>query len=313
MGSSRGSSLPSRRCCRRRLQFPIVLVSGNSRIKDPSTNRNLMQSNELKLYSRSKDNIWTDPHIAQQMLAAHLDLSHDAATRNAETVQDTIDWIHSISDGNRDLIDLGCGPGIYATRFHDLGYRVTGVDVSQTSISYAVEKAEKENKKILYRVINYVEEPLQGNFDLAVCIYCDFGALIPGEQAAFLANVRSVLDEDGIFIFDVFGPRLRESKREERTWTIHRQSGFWSPHPHIELCENVHFEKEMAWGSRTIILEEGNPRSREYITWDSYYTREKLSRLLEENGFILEEVRTDLIQSNSFTSGDVLFIKARKA
>lgn len=272
----------------------------------------MMQINKLELFSNGRNELWTDPHIAKQMLSAHLDLANDAATRNAEAIEDTINWIDSVSEGKRKLIDLGCGPGIYTNAFHDRGYRVTGIDISANSIQHAVRQAKQSNKPICYQVKNYIEEPLEGDYNLAVCIYCDFGALIPREQEAFLANVRSVLDEDGILIFDVFGTGLNLRKQETRTWTYHPEPGFWSPFPHLELSEVLHFKKAMAWGHRTLIIEEGNLDHKEFVTWDSYFTEEEISQLLKENGFALELVKTDLIKSNSFASDAVMFLKARK-
>lgn len=95
----------------------------------------LMLSNTLTLYQRGSHNLWTDTHIAQHMLKAHLDYTHDAASRNIRTIQRTVTWIDAVSEGKRTLIDLGCGPGIYTQAFADRGYTVTGVDISAQFLS----------------------------------------------------------------------------------------------------------------------------------------------------------------------------------
>jgi SAM-dependent methyltransferase len=319
-------SLMTRETTSDQVQLPQVPIAAGRHPDSPkslecriSSNQNpacmnpgKMHSNKLELYARGRNNLWTDPHIAKQMLSAHLDPSHDAATRNADAIAETIDWIDSVSEGKRQLIDLGCGPGIYANAFYDRGYRVTGVDISANSINHAVAQAKRSNKAIRYQVGNYIEEPLEGIHNLAICIYCDFGALIPPEQEAFLANVRSILDEDGILILDVFGTGLSLAMEETRNWTLHPEPGFWSPLPHLELAESAHFPDAMAWGRRTLIIEEGSTACKEFITWDSYFTEGKIGRILEAAGFALELIKTGLIQSNSFTSDAVMFVKARK-
>ena len=51
------------------------------------------------------------------------------------------------------LIDLGCGPGQNAVRFAQLGYRVTGVDISPTAIDMANHRASQENLNIDFRMV----------------------------------------------------------------------------------------------------------------------------------------------------------------
>lgn len=272
-----------------------------------------MLKNDLELYARRADYIWTDPHLAKGMLAAHLDESHDAATRGPASVDATVAWIRQASEGRRRLLDLGCGPGVYARRFHDAGYAVIGVDISAGSIAYAKEAAAATGQAIEYRVADYLRDPLGGPYELATCIYCDLGALTPPERDAFLARVRGALSEGGLFFFDVFGPGLCARKREGRSWSAESGGGFWSPKPHIELSEERHFPAARAWGSRSVIIEEGAPGYKEFITWDTYYDEAAIEAVLEGAGFELEEIKTGLVAGNGFTSDDVLFVKARKA
>lgn len=271
-----------------------------------------MMSNTLQLYQRSSNNIWTDAHIAQNMLKAHLDYTHDAASRNRKAIQRTVDWIDGVAEGKRTLIDLGCGPGIYAQAFANLGYTVTGVDISSSSLAYAKHVALAANQPITYLCQDYVTTPLPGRYDLAICIYCDFGALIPPEQARFLKHVHAALAENGLLILDVFGPGLCRVCKEERSWRYQAAAGFWSATPHYELSEHLHFSAAKAWGHRTIILEEGGP-AKTYINWDQYYTEAEITGVLACNGFTVEVIQTDLVEENSFTSNDVLFVKARKS
>ncbi len=271
-----------------------------------------MIDEKLELYRRSKNNIWTDAHIAKQLLDAHLDFTHDAATRNSDTVERTIDWIVSTVRPRRNLLDLGCGPGIYTSRLYDRGFKVTGIDISQNSIAYARDQAVKAGKEIDYCVQDYVHEPIQGRYDVAICIYCDVGALVPDELELFLENVSSVLEVGGVFLFDVFGGGLCNRRQVGRSWTVHPEGGFWSSRPHMELSEDIHDQQQRTWGTRTVIIEEGVSEYKEYITWDLYYDEETLQRILNRHGFVVDEIKRDLISPNEFTSDDVLFVKARK-
>lgn len=268
-----------------------------------------MFSNELKLYQRSKDFLWTDEHISKNMLAAHLDPNHDAASRNINTIEKTIEWIaQRVPKGGR-IIDLGCGPGLYASILAKKGYEVTAIDISQRSISYAKKKALEDNLKIDYHCKDYINDDLGQGYDAAICIYCDFGALIPNEQERLLKIVSGILSKDGIFIFDVFKHGICDDKREYRDWYYSEESDFWCDGPHFVLEENKHFVENKAWASRTLILQDGVV-SKEYITWDLYYTEESIKELLVSNGFYVKSVKHDIVEKNKFTSNDVMFIEA---
>ena len=45
------------------------------------------------LYEPSPRNMWDDPHISKQMLAAHLDEGFDSATRKMGFVKESVGWI----------------------------------------------------------------------------------------------------------------------------------------------------------------------------------------------------------------------------
>lgn len=71
--------------------------------------------------------LWTDPHIARQMLAFHLDPHHDAASRRPGSIEGFVGWLDErLPLAGKKLMDLGCGPGLYAQRLAQRGAQVTG-------------------------------------------------------------------------------------------------------------------------------------------------------------------------------------------
>jgi 2-polyprenyl-3-methyl-5-hydroxy-6-metoxy-1,4-benzoquinol methylase len=52
-------------------------------------------------------------------------------------------WIHAELLGGTptDVLDLGCGPGLYTERLAALGHRCVGIDVSPASIAFARARA----------------------------------------------------------------------------------------------------------------------------------------------------------------------------
>ena len=264
----------------------------------------------LHLHARSDGVIWTDEHVARGLLEAHLDPSSDAASRNPVTIERTVAWIGALRPKRGRLLDLGCGPGLYAERFHDAGFAVTGIDISTLSLEHARQSAGRTGRDITYRHGNYLVDALGSGYDVAVCIYCDVGALLPSERAVLLDRVRAALRPGGAFVFDVHGRGLCRSLIEERRWTYEASSSFWSPRPHFVLEERVHFPEAQAWGSRTIVLDEGGP-AREFITWDHYFDDDQVTASLAEHGFEVDAIERALVLANDFASDDVLFVAAR--
>lgn len=128
-----------------------------------------------KLFELGDENIWTDPYISQRMLEAHLKTDYDAASRKVSTIRKTVECINSILPQNSKVLDLGCGPGLYAEQFAELGHSVTGIDINRNSIDYAIENAKKKDLEIKYINGSYFEITLDEQFDAVIMIYCDMG------------------------------------------------------------------------------------------------------------------------------------------
>ena len=84
----------------------------------------------------SHKTIWTDPHMAEQMLKTHLDPHTDLASYKSETIKAASEWMYKTFLENKDnpaYLDLGCGPGLYTSKIAEKGVRVSGIDFSENS------------------------------------------------------------------------------------------------------------------------------------------------------------------------------------
>ena len=124
----------------------------NTTISIPILNINelLRLQEKPEPFTPGNSSLWTDPYIAKQMLKAHLDPTLDAASRPPQMIDKTVDWVIQLLDLRLGdcILDLGCGPGLYASRMAQRGLKITGVDYSQNSISYAIKKAQEEGLQI---------------------------------------------------------------------------------------------------------------------------------------------------------------------
>lgn len=69
-----------------------------------------------------------------------------------------------------EVLDLACGTGEYSISLAHLGYKVTGVDISEQVISYAREKATKENVNIRFKLDDMLNISSENRYEGVVCI-----------------------------------------------------------------------------------------------------------------------------------------------
>lgn len=258
-----------------------------------------------KLYAPSTNKFWDDEHISKGMLAAHLNPNWDAATRKPEFLDKSVDWISEIAPScqYKLLLDLGCGPGLYAERFNSAGYSVTGVDFSKRSIAYAKEQTLLNKSTIEYHYQNYLTIDYIEQFDVITLIYCDYAALSITDRLILLRKVYEALKPNGKFIFDVFTPLMR--KKESHSWKYYKESGFFSEKPHICLESVYHYDDEDNTELRqSIVITEEAVNC--YNIWDHFFTKEALLSEIQTAGFNTFEFYGDIAGKEFSDSGETI-------
>ena len=255
---------------------------------------------------------WTDPHIARQMLASHLDPTTDGASRRPETIDRSANWIATSVGLHRGdcILDLGCGPGLYAERLAQADFQVTGVDFSQNSIDYAISQARVKKLPIQYRCQNYLELADKALYSAALLIYGDLCPLSPEKRARLLAIVRTALKPGGCFILDVTTPRLRQKYGLKNSWYAAGQ-GFWKPGPHLVLEQGFAYPDDLYLDQYIVI--EGDGKISVYRNWFQEYTPETIRAELAAGGFEIESLWGDLTGTPYTPDSEWIGIVARKS
>lgn len=237
---------------------------------------------------------WDDPHISKQMLAAHLDPQVDAASRRPQTIERSVQWLIDtlgLKPG-ASVLDLGCGPGLYASCLARAGLHVTGVDYSRRSIEHAVQFAEQNNLDVTYRYENYLGLQDENRYDAALLIYGDFCPLSPIQRSKLLGNLQRALKPGGAFVLDVTTRECRRKHGSRNGWRA-VQSGFWKPGPHLVLEQGFDYPKRSIWLDQFITIE-ADGKMTVYRNWFQDYTPEAISDELSAGGFVVESLWGDL-------------------
>jgi ubiquinone/menaquinone biosynthesis C-methylase UbiE len=262
------------------------------------------QMSKPDLYEKGNSELWTDTYISKQLLKVHLNTQVDLASRRVESIKKTADWILKNIPGDKvDILDLGCGPGLYAEIFAKNGHKVTGLDFSENSINHAIDSAKVKNLSIKYQKENYLELSLKDNsYDLVVLIFTDFGVLSPSDRQILLSQIKRVLRPGGLFIFDA----LRDTKLEEKIGPCDWESatsGFWGSEPYLRLSNSFLFEeRKVILYQHCLITESKDLKT--FRFWTHFFSHSDLSEILQKNSFSNIRFHDDVLPEGGIWNGD---------
>lgn len=234
------------------------------------------------------DNIpWHDPGFSARMLQEHLSQAHDAASRRLATIDRQVRWIHHSLLGGRPtrLLDLGCGPGLYASRLARLGHSCTGIDYGPASIEYAVETARRERLDCTYHLADMRTAEYGGPYGLAMLIYGEFNIFRPADAALILARVHRALAPGGLLLLEPHtAAMVEELGREPSTWYA-AESGLFSDRPHIQLEEHHWDGERRAATTRHYTIDAATGEVARYASSMQAYADGEYRSLLEAHGY----------------------------
>ncbi|MEM7590317.1 MAG: class I SAM-dependent methyltransferase [Cyanobacteria bacterium P01_A01_bin.83] len=106
-------------------------------------------------------------------------------------------------DKNTNILDIGCGTGRHAIELATRGYQVTGIDLSESQLARAKEKASAQNLEIDFALHDARKLTYINKFDLVIML-CEGGfSLMETDEMNFqiLRNASNALKPQGKLIF----------------------------------------------------------------------------------------------------------------
>lgn len=101
------------------------------------------------------------------------------------------------------ILDVGCGTGRHSIELTKRGYQVTGIDLSESQLARAREKAAQHKLAIDFRQLDARHLPFSNEFDAAIMLCEGSFPLMETDEMNFeiLKSVTQALKESGKFIF----------------------------------------------------------------------------------------------------------------
>ena len=230
---------------------------------------------------------WNEPEFSARMLKEHLSQAHDMASRRFELVDQHVDWIHHalLSAKPSRILDLGCGPGLYANRLSRLGHRVVGIDFSPASVEYARRQAQAESLPATYFQQDIRQADFGTGFNLAMFIFGELNVFKPAEARRILQKAWQALLPGGQLLLEVSTfEGVKQIGEQPRGWYT-AESGIWSEHPYICLSENFWDPGQAAATERFYIIDGQTGAVTSCAATSQAYSEDQFRSLLAGCGF----------------------------
>lgn len=206
----------------------------------------------------------------------HLALIYDAIMGDLEGVKRYAQMLKDVLNKGR-ILDLACGTGDLTITLSNMGYQMTGLDLSKSMLEVAKTKSDDRIRFVQKDMLNF---DLNEVFDGIVCAndsvnYCSSLE----EMAKLFENVNRHLRINGTFVFDVHQvKRLDEFKDAFDEEGLVNDVGYWW---HIKseppkLCHTI-----TIYTNAYPIVE----KHTQYV-----FELDEISKLLHDKGFTFEVI-----------------------
>lgn len=236
---------------------------------------------------------WNEPGFSERMLGEHLEESHGAASRPTTERRQIIDWLWSklALQPEAQVLDVTCGPGLYAVELASRGCLVTGIDFSPASIAYARELAQKRG---LSARCDFIERDVRqmdysgADFDAALFLYGQLAVFTIEEAEQLLRQIALALRPDGRLVVEILDQGQLD--KNDSTWWFTDNTGLWGDAPFIHMGERFWLEEQAISVERFYTLHLDSGEMDEIILCDQSYTIEKMVNMMTLAGFDSVEV-----------------------
>ena len=218
-----------------------------------------------------------------------------------------VDWVvqHVPAQGAH-IVDLGCGTGSVAIPLAERGYAVTGIDLSDTMLAVAAQKAERTSVQWLEQ--DMVEWSVGEPVDAVVCLCDGLNYLTePDDFAQAIRQAASQLKPGGVLLFDLLPAGQLERYAAEQPY-VHDESDLaymwtcdWDASEQT-IYHDITFFIQTPSGTYTRFEESHTERA---------YAKADVEQLLEQAGFTEVNWSSDFGRAPYSDAASRVFVSAR--
>jgi ubiquinone/menaquinone biosynthesis C-methylase UbiE len=215
--------------------------------------------------------------------------------KNFAKVYDTVmkdmpysEWIRYLEDllikfgpARKEILDVACGTGTMLIKLAKKGYNCTGIDFSEEMLKIARKKAGSASLKIKFIRQDMKNLKVKRKIPIVTCMYDSINYLLEKKEIkSFLRGVYSLLDNGGIFVFDMNTEYALKNIWDNKTT--------YSDIPKMTLISKSNYDakKKTAYLRLTIFaLINKNYEKISEIHKEKAYTLKDMRNMLKKEGF----------------------------
>ncbi|MFH1067251.1 MAG: methyltransferase domain-containing protein [bacterium] len=178
------------------------------------------------------------------------------------------------------IIDVGCGTGRHSIELSKRGYSVTGIDLSESQLAKAKEKAKQANLNIDFQRHDARNLPFNSEFDAAIML-CEGGfSLMETDEMNFeiLKNATKALKDKGKFIFTTLNGLFPLFHSVKEFYESTAKEG-------NSACKDCSFDLMTFRDHNTVVFEDDAGNKKELKCNERYYVPCEITWLLKTLGY----------------------------
>jgi 2-polyprenyl-3-methyl-5-hydroxy-6-metoxy-1,4-benzoquinol methylase len=183
-------------------------------------------------------------------------------------------------DRSLKIIDIGCGTGRHSIELARRGYEIKGIDLSESQLKRAKEKAEEQGLQIVFERHDARNLPFDGEFDLAIML-CEGGfSLMETDEMNFkiLKNATKALKSKSKLIFTTLNGLFPLFHSVNDFYKSAQKEG-------QSQCKECSFDLMTFRDYNTAVFEDDSGNKRELHCNERYYVPSEITWLLKALGY----------------------------
>lgn len=176
------------------------------------------------------------------------------------------------------ILDVCCGTGRHSIALAQMGYHVTGIDISKVYLAEANKRNKNVNTPVRFLNMDMRKISFKNELDVAINLFTSFGYFpLKSDDAKVLKNIFSALKPGGLFVIETANGSFIKKHFLPKNWSILSNGTI--------ILENSELLKNKDGIRTTWTFLDKNGKKRKMVSFTRLYDKKKMTKVLKMSGF----------------------------